>query len=265
MTATLDRPTATLMPTGRYEWERIVRRVVMPPQHKLVALLLATWADPDGSRVRPGMDLIAAAMGRSRRTASEVVRSLCREFGLLEQVARGGGRGRAARTAEYRLVIPTDLLDRQALLDPDGRPNRPATQASCQSDDSSATQASDQSEPDPVDNSDPSATLASDQSCQGDLIDRKSDAVTDRLIGNSERLIGNPALPTTTHVTKPPKETNTPTGLPTQPPTAREPPDERPISSAKCERHPLLAGGRDPGGRPRCPICRRVPEPGAST
>lgn len=257
----IERPTATLMPIGRYEWERLVRRIVMPQQHKLVALLLSTWADPDGSRVRPGIELVAASIGRSERTAAAVIRSLCRDWGLLEQVTRGGGRGGSGKTADYRLTLPTDLLDRHVLLDPNGRPDSPATQASGHSEDSQETLASGQSVDSPVDNSDSPEVQASAQSNGHRPIDRKSDSVTDRLTGSFQRLTGNPALPTTTHVTNHPKKPTprSPTNSTTD--RAREPPTPT-THPAKCDQHPTLAGGTDRRGRPRCPICRqRPPEP----
>lgn len=297
MTQVLDHPARTLMPLGRYEWERLLRRIVMPPQHKLVALLLATWADPDGSRVRPGTALLAASMGRSQHTASNVMRSLRREWGLIEQVSRGGGRGGNGKTATYRLTIPTDLLDRYVLLDPDGRDSS-ATQGSGQpevsaevqgsdgyecDDESPDVQGSDQSPCTPVDNSVPSEVLPSGQSNGHAPIDRKSDAVTDRLTGSSRRLTGSSALATTTHVTNHLKTTNTavtheldhrprepePTSpsdlgggvgeVPGQRPTLDDllplSKSPKPALGPKCA-HGLSAALAD-DGTPRCPHCRR--------
>lgn len=279
MTQTLDRPRdAVLMPIGRYEWERLVRRIVMPQGHKLVALLLATWADPDGSRVRPGTELVAASIGRSERTAAAVIRSLCRDWGLLEQVERGGGRGGSGKTARYRLTIPTDLLDRHVLLDPNGRPDSPATQASGHSEDSQEPQASGQSPDLPVDNSDSPEVQASTQSNGHRPIDRQNGAVPQRLTGSFQRLTGSSALPTTTHLTNHPKRP-TSSGLPTQPQQRDEPVDNpersppgltldellplarqpKPPPEPKCTPHGLAAGNRS-DGRPRCPLCRRQPQ-----
>lgn len=277
-----------------------MRRIVMPAHHKLVALLLATWADPDGSRVRPGMALLGAAMGRSERTAAAVVRSLCGEWGLIEQVARGGGRGRLGRTTEYRLSIPTDLMDRVRLLGPDGLPETPEAWTSGQSletpevlasgqstsdDETPEAQASGQSDPPTVDNSETSEVQDSGQSPVDNSIDRKSDSVTDLNSGSFQRLTGSSALPTTTHVTNHQKTTTAPTGLPTQPPTARDPtsrndhaavdgePDDEPVPRptlddllplrrppkpprpARCPHG--LRPGRRADGQPRCPHCRR--------
>lgn len=278
MIQTLDRPRdAVLMPIGRYEWERLVRRIVMPGQHKLVALLLATWADPDGSRVRPGIELVAASIGRSERTAAAVVRSLCRDWGLLEQVERGGGRGGTGKTARYRLTIPTDLLDRHVLLDPNGQPDSPATQTSGHSEDSQEPQTSGQSPEPPVDNSESPEAWGSPQSNGHAPIDRQNRAVPKRLTGSFRRLTGSSALPTTTHVTN--HQTRpTSSGLPTQPQQRDEPvdnPERSPPGLTLDELLPLahppkpppgpkcghgLAAGTTPDGQPRCPLCRRQPQ-----
>lgn len=270
MTQLLDRPSATLMPIGRYEWERLVRRIVMPERHKLVALLMSTWADPDGSRVRPGMPLLAAARGKSERSTSNIVGSLARQWGLIEQVSRGGGRGGRGKTAEWRLTIPTDLLDRHVLLGPDGLPDSSEPWGSGHSDVSSEPLASAQSELDDVspegqgsdetgthlvDNSDSPEVLASAQSNGHRPIDRKNDAVTDRLTGSLQRLTGSSALPTTSHVTNHHKRPTPRSPINATTDRAREPPNPT-TSSAKCDQHPALLGGTDRRGRLRCPICR---------
>lgn len=292
MIQTLDRPRdAVLMPIGRYEWERLVRRLVMPEVHKLVALLMSTWADPDGTRVRPGMPLLAAARGKSERSTSNIVRSLANHWGLIEQVSRGGGRGGRGKTAEWRLTIPTDLLDRHVLLGPDGLPDSPEPQASGHSEVSSEVLASGQSEPDdesseaqrsdgtdahPVDNSDSPEVQASTQSNGHAPIDRQNGAVPKRLTGSFQRLTGSSALPTTTHVTN--HQTRpTSSGLPTQPQQRDEPvdnPERSPPGLTLDELLPLthppkpppgpkcghgLAAGTTPDGQPRCPLCRRQP------
>lgn len=107
-------------PTPRYEWERLVRRIKMPASNKLLALVLATYADPDGSRVRPGNEVLAAVTGQSERTVKRNLASL-RELGLLAIARRGGGRAGVGKTTEYQLTIPMDLLERAELLAPGDR------------------------------------------------------------------------------------------------------------------------------------------------
>jgi hypothetical protein len=156
-------------PCDRFEWERIVRRVRMPAKVKLLAMVLASYADQDGSRVRPGLDRLAGVTGQGERTIQRHLAELRGAFGLIEEVSRGGGRGRTARAAEYRLVVPDDLLDRAVLLGTDERPSRnghrvdsDATQVARQLDgsdtDRDATYVARQSPDMPVDNSEWNAT-----------------------------------------------------------------------------------------------------------
>lgn len=112
----------TRQPIGRFEWERILRRIqVSAPSVKLVGLMMATYADASGGRVRPGQAKLAAVMGASistvRRGQSEL-----EELGMLDMIAKGRsyGRGHAgAFASEYRLSIPSDLLEAVPMLDVD--------------------------------------------------------------------------------------------------------------------------------------------------
>lgn len=120
----------------RFDWERIIRRCRLgfydgpakdpkrwvphsTTQH--VALTLATYADLDGTRVRPSMGLVALVCGIDERKARACVKHL-RAVGLLALVtpARSPGRsGGPGKAAEYRMSVPDDLLSRVAHLDPD--------------------------------------------------------------------------------------------------------------------------------------------------
>lgn len=112
----------TREPIGRFEWERILRRIqVSAPSVKLLGFTMASYAAADGGRVRPGQSRLAAVMGASistvRRGQSEL-----EDMGMLEMVAKGRsfGRGHAgAFASEYRLTVPSDLLERVPMLDPD--------------------------------------------------------------------------------------------------------------------------------------------------
>jgi hypothetical protein len=119
------------MPMSRFEWERLIRRMVLAKPVKLVALVLATYADPDGTRVRPGVDVLADVTGDSARNVRRVV-TMLRDLDLLTLVSRGGGRGGKGRAAEYRLTVPVDLLDRVELLTP-GERQSPDSQVSGES------------------------------------------------------------------------------------------------------------------------------------
>lgn len=118
-----------LMPASRYEWERVVRRIRMPPTTKLVALTLASYANRDGSQVRPGRGRIAAVVGVTTRTVSRCLVML-RDMGLLDRISKGSGSAFHSATDVYRLTIPVDLLDATEMLDPDERPAKQVTRTS---------------------------------------------------------------------------------------------------------------------------------------
>jgi len=112
----------TRKPIGRFEWERILRRIrVSAPSVKLVGLTMATYADASGGRVRPGQARLAAVMGTSistvRRGQSEL-----EAIGMLDMITKGRSYGRGhtgAFASEYRLSVPSDLLESVPMLDPD--------------------------------------------------------------------------------------------------------------------------------------------------
>lgn len=135
-----DTPDGLLVPgvnwIGRFEWERVIRRCrlgfyegktkdprrwVRHATVQQVALMLATYADMDGTRIRPTVELVARVCEIDERTVRICIQRL-RRLNLLELVrpprspGRSGGPGRAA---EFRMSVPGDLLERVAHLDPD--------------------------------------------------------------------------------------------------------------------------------------------------
>jgi hypothetical protein len=78
---------------------------------KLVAHRLANYADTDGTRIHPGIARLAVDLEIEYRTVRDTL-ALLRRLGLLQLVRPAAGRGRAD---EYRLTLPTDLLDRDDL------------------------------------------------------------------------------------------------------------------------------------------------------
>ena len=84
------------------------RKTVSGATIKAVAGRLSTYADPDGSRVFPGLARLAVDLEMSYDTVKMAVSALSR-VGLLRLVKAGVRRGHAD---EYHLAIPTDLLDR---------------------------------------------------------------------------------------------------------------------------------------------------------
>lgn len=81
---------------------------------RAVALMLATYADGDGSRVFPGTARIAVACEIDYRTAKRCLAAL-RWLGLIA-LTRAARRRQLAD--EYRLTIPSNLLDRLEVLTP---------------------------------------------------------------------------------------------------------------------------------------------------
>lgn len=112
----------TREPIGRFEWERILRRIrVSVPSVKLVGFAMATYANADGTKIRPGQKRLAAVLGTSEMTVRRGQGEL-EAIGMLDMVFKGHsqGRGQAGGYAsEYRLTVPTDLLERVQMLDPE--------------------------------------------------------------------------------------------------------------------------------------------------
>lgn len=116
--ASRDGSDRELLPARRFEWERVVRRIKMRQGLKFVALALASYANTDGSRARPGRDRLANISDRTPRSVSRALVEL-RDLGLIERVSEGSNYGRQARADEYRLTLPSDILETIAMLDPD--------------------------------------------------------------------------------------------------------------------------------------------------
>ncbi|GGR60989.1 DNA-binding transcriptional ArsR family regulator [Nocardioides luteus] len=100
--------------SGRFDWERAIRALPLrPPVLKLVALVLATYADRDGANAHPGEDRLAEDCGMSPRSVRRHLAEL-RELGLIERVFKGSSYGRAKAADEYRLIVPADIQSRVA-------------------------------------------------------------------------------------------------------------------------------------------------------
>jgi hypothetical protein len=104
-----------MAPVDRWTWVDVVRRARLGRTTKGVALLLATYADNDGSRVFPGVATASVAAEVDYKTAKRAIADLVKA-GLLEVV---GDRTRKAGSAtEYRLVLAEDVLERIDVLTP---------------------------------------------------------------------------------------------------------------------------------------------------
>lgn len=103
-----------LMPVERWEWIRIVRRLRLTSKDKYLALMLATYADEDGTRIFPGVKRLAAVMCVGEATVKRQLTTL-RDLGLIERTKQGNRHAGLADT--YRLTIPPNLMD-LPMLDP---------------------------------------------------------------------------------------------------------------------------------------------------
>ncbi|WP_433445680.1 hypothetical protein [Nonomuraea sp. CA-141351] len=85
-----------------------------------IAVIAATYGNPDGTRVRPSEARLARVCRRDVKTVRDCLKRL-REVGLMVRVFEGSSAGRGGLADEYELAIPDDLGDRVPMLDPDER------------------------------------------------------------------------------------------------------------------------------------------------
>ena len=96
------------------DWVDVVRRTQLGRSVKAVALLIAHFADSDGSRVFPGIARIAVEAEMGYKTVQKAL-DVLRKAGLIERVKRTGKPGSAD---EYRLIIGPELQERVIVLSP---------------------------------------------------------------------------------------------------------------------------------------------------
>lgn len=116
-----------------YDWVRFVARIQFgkAPKRpaartiKLVAFRIAWYADPDGTRVYPGIARLVVDCELDYSTVKDAY-AVLRNLGLISLRAHGsgpqGGRTAATHADEYCLTIPPNLVDgrgRVRVLDPD--------------------------------------------------------------------------------------------------------------------------------------------------
>lgn len=87
------------------QWTDVVRRARLGRTVKAVALVLATYADADGTRVYPGVARLSYDAEVNYNTAKGALKAL-RDAGLIRKVGRRGD------ADVYRLVLAPDLSDR---------------------------------------------------------------------------------------------------------------------------------------------------------
>lgn len=109
-------------PITRYDWERLLRRVRLgSPMTKYVGMVLAQYANADGTNAFPSVDKLARVCEVSEKTVRKALGEM-RERGLIVRVRKGGMRGTQAYSDVHNLAIPTDLLEANELLPPDEGP-----------------------------------------------------------------------------------------------------------------------------------------------
>ncbi len=98
------------------EWVNVIRRARLDKTTKLVALMVASYANPDGRHVFPGVARLTVQCHIGYSSARRALATL-RAVGLLQLTRRGNRR--AGKSDEYRLILAEHLLERVELLTPD--------------------------------------------------------------------------------------------------------------------------------------------------
>ena len=97
---------------GRFDWERAIRHAdLRPPMVKCVALMLATYANADGTNAHPSEDRLAGDIGISARAVRDYL-DLLRRTGLIERTFGGSTGGRRKLADCYSLALPADARAR---------------------------------------------------------------------------------------------------------------------------------------------------------
>ncbi|MGH3190003.1 MAG: hypothetical protein ACRDOL_22610 [Streptosporangiaceae bacterium] len=107
-----------LKPAAVNEWVPVWRRVIAEPSVKNVGLHAASYADPDGTNIFPGILRMANVTGLSERAVRDAF-SFIRESGLMHRCSKGSAAGRRGFSDEYRLTIPLDIFARVQMLTPE--------------------------------------------------------------------------------------------------------------------------------------------------
>lgn len=119
-------PPDELEPIGRFEWEQSLRMLAVPWPTKSLGLLLATYADKNGTNIHPGEEHLARVTGLTVRSVRMHLAALRERYYLLERTDRGSAGGRRAVADDYRLVMPNDVMTRIGLIPAEQATKRPA-------------------------------------------------------------------------------------------------------------------------------------------
>ncbi|QLQ37973.1 helix-turn-helix domain-containing protein [Micromonospora robiginosa] len=146
----------TIRPVDRWEWLDLIRRARLGRTTKLVAVMLALYANEDGSKVFPGIARLSVVCELGYNTVKASLADL-REAGWIERVGHGTLGGRAD---EYRLTVtdgapvptPSDIERQIERIRSAKRGVRPSRQAARPTDDTTVRPTALAAQP--VDNSD---------------------------------------------------------------------------------------------------------------
>lgn len=237
-------------------WNSLVRRARMTDRQKLAALVVSSYADPDGTGIHCGVTRLAVDLGASYRTAQRYL-SWLREVGLIELVREGNRRKRLSD--EYRLILGPDVLEHLEVLDPDrynearGELRDARSAASNQRDQASPRMASDNRDQASPKNGVQSGAFADDQASP-----RVSYKTSDQA-SNSTRSGVTQDVPPPTNYTSPGSSTSPADDedLRTAVTGPREiPEDPTPDSPPKCGHGIKVKTATRADGRPSCALCR---------
>ena len=110
----VEGPPSSAQGTGRFEWERCIRRLTLGASTKGVALMLAGYANRDGGNIHPGVDRLAAELECHERTVRRHLSRLA-ELGLIEKTFSGSSAGRRRLADCWALTVPDDAATRIGL------------------------------------------------------------------------------------------------------------------------------------------------------
>lgn len=96
------------------DWVDLVRRARLGRTTKAVAMMLATYADSDGTRVFPGIPRLCVDCELSYKVVQAALDEL-RNAELIQRVSRTGRRGRAD---EYQLTVGENIQEHLEILSP---------------------------------------------------------------------------------------------------------------------------------------------------
>jgi len=266
-----------IRPAGRFEWEQIILRSrlggviqgngrgtrggVSATTLKAVALVWASHADIDGTQIWPGDATVAVEAEAGLQVVQACKRALV-DLGLMEKV-RSRAR-RRHRGDEYRLTLPSDLLDRLEVLNP----AQLKVAAGAEYEKRRGKRGGSAGPLSPPVGSEPVGGPADTPQADPDESRGGSSGTTNEPRGGSAGTsVGGPAERDTnqdpaTYLRPTQTDDEIRTALTGPRATAAEEqisPDEvadRPTAGPRrCEPH-RLAGGRRNDGRPNCPLCR---------